>query len=144
MKMKESTDELMNILKSKRSVDEYLEENDSEIFFGTLTELLEFYRRRKGLSKAEVVKRSGIRREYCYELLRGVNTKKPSRDKVIMLCFGLCLNVDECQQVLKKSGYAPLYARDTRDSIIIFSVNNGISVIKTNIKLEDYGLELLE
>lgn len=142
--MKKSTDELMNILKSKRSVDDYLEENGSEIFFGTLTELLEFYRRRKGLSKAEVVKRSGIRREYCYELLRGVNTKKPSRDKVIMLCFGLCLNVDECQQVLKKSGYAPLYARDTRDSIIIFSINNGISVVKTNIKLEDYGQELLE
>ena len=101
-------------------------------------------RRRKGLSKAEVVKRSGIRREYCYELLRGVNTKKPSRDKVIMLCFGLKLNVDECQHVLKKGGYAPLYARDTRDSIIVFSINNGISVIKTNIKLEDYGLDPLD
>lgn len=144
MKMKKSTGDLMTILKNKHSVDEYFAENDGELFFGTLAEMLDHYRNRKGLSKAEVARRSEIKREYCYELLRGEKAKKPSRDKVIMLCFGLRLNIDECQQVLKKSGYAPLYARDTRDSIIIFSVNNGISVVKTNIKLEEYGLELLE
>ena len=142
--MKKSTDDLMKILRSKHSVEEYFDENDSEMFFGTLTEMLDFYRLRGGLSKGDVVRGSTIKREYCYELLRGDVSKKPSRDKVIMLCFGLRLGVDECQQVLKKSGYAPLYARDARDSLIIFSVNNGISVVKTNIKLAEYGLEPLE
>ena len=122
--MKKSTDDLMKILRSKHSVEEYFDENDSEMFFGTLTEMLDFYRLRGGLSKGDVVRGSTIKREYCYELLRGDVSKKPSRDKVIMLCFG--------------------YARDTRDSIIIFSVNNGISVVKTNIKLAEYGLEPLE
>ena len=61
-----------------------------------------------------------------------------------MLCFGLSLTVEESQQVLKKSGYAPLYARDTRDSIIIFSLLHNISVVKTNITLEDYGLDPLD
>ena len=142
--MKKSTDDLMKSLKTKRSIEEYFDENDSEIFFGTLAEMLEFYRLHKNISKAEVARGSNIKREYCYELLRGDGKKNPSRDKVIMLCFGLKLNVDECQHVLKKGGYAPLYARDTRDSIIIFFFYNGISVIKTNIKLEDYGLDPLD
>ncbi len=142
--MKKSTDELMKILKNKHSIDDYFAENDSEMFFGTLQEMLEFYRLRNQLSKADVARGSGIKREYCYELLRGDNAKSPSRDKVIMLCFGLNLSVEECQQVLKKSGYAPLYARDTRDSIIIFSIANRISVIKTNIKLSEYALTPLE
>lgn len=141
--MKKSTDELLKILKSKHSLEEYFDENDSEMFFGTLYEMLEYYRTRKGLRKADVARGSNIKREYCYELLRG-DGKKPSRDKVIMLCFGLQLEVDESQQVLKKSGYAPLYARDTRDSIIVFSLSRHISVVKTNITLAEYGLEPLE
>lgn len=142
--MKKSTDELMNILRSKRSVDEYFAENDNEIFFGTLSEQVNFYIASKGLTKAEVVRRSGLNRGYCYEILSGKKTKNISRDKVIMLCFGLELSVDEAQQLLKKCGYAPLYARDTRDSIIIFCIENSISVINTNIKLGDYNLEPLE
>ncbi len=142
--MKKSTDELMNILRSKRSVDEYFDENDNEIFFGTLSEQVNFYIARKGLTKAEVVRRSGLNRGYCYEILSGKKTKNISRDKVILLCFGLELSVDEAQQLLKKCGYAPLYARDTRDSIIIFCIENSISVINTNIKLGDYNLEPLE
>ena len=76
--------------------------------------------------------------------MAGKTTKNISRDKVIMLCFGLNLTVDEAQQLMKKSGYAPLYARDTRDSIIIFSLENHIGIVNTNIKLGEYNLEILE
>ena len=41
--MKKSTDDLMKILRSKSSVDEYFDENDSEIFFGSLSELIDFF-----------------------------------------------------------------------------------------------------
>ena len=44
----------------------------------------------------------------------------------------------------KKSGYAPLYARDSRDPIIIFSLEHHIDIVNTNIKLGDYNLEILE
>ena len=85
--MKKSTDELMKILKNKHSVDDYFAENDSEMFFGTLQEMLEFYRLRNQLSKADVARGSGIKREYCYELLRGDNAKSPSRvNKTCPLC----------------------------------------------------------
>ena len=100
--MKKSTDDLMKILRSKSSVGEYFDENDSEIFFGNLSELIDFFMVRKGLTKAKVVRRSGMNRGYCYEIIGGKTPKNISRDKVIMLCFGLTLTVDESQQLLKK------------------------------------------
>ena len=35
--MKKSTDDLMNILKQAPSVDDYFDQNDDEIFFGSLS-----------------------------------------------------------------------------------------------------------
>ena len=143
-KMKKSTDDLMNSLLQSPSVDDYFEENDSEIFFGSLSDLIHHFLARKGLKKAEMVNGSGLNKGYAYEIMSGKTTKNISRDKVIMLCFGLRLTVDEAQQFLKKSGNAPLYARDSRDSIIIFSLKHRIDVVTTNIKLNEYHLELLE
>lgn len=142
--MKKSTDDLMNILKQAPSVDDYFDQNDDEIFFGSLSEMIDYFLARKNLTKADVVNGSGINKGYCYEIMSGKSTKNISRDKVIMLCFGLRLTVDEAQQLLKKSGYAPLYARDTRDSIIVFSLENRINIVSTNIKLGEYNLEILE
>ena len=106
--------------------------------------MINYFRVRKGLEKADVWRGSGLTKGYAYEIMSGKSTKNFSRDKVIMLCFGLKLTVDEAQQLLKKSGYAPLYARDTRDSIIIFSLENHINIVSTNIKLGEYNLEILE
>ena len=142
--MKKSTDDLMNILKQAPSVDDYFDQNDDEIFFGSLSEMIDYFLARKNLTKADVVNGSGINKGYCYEIMSGKSTKNISRDKVIMLCFGLRPTVDEAQQLLKKSGYAPLYARDTRDSIIVFSLENRINIVSTNIKLGEYNLEILE
>ena len=140
--MKKSTDDLMNSLKQAPSVEDYFDENDSEIFFGSLSEMIDYYRTRKGLEKADVWHDSGLTKGYAYEIMSGKSTKNISRDKVIMICFGLKLTVDEAQQLLKKSGYAPLYARDTRDSIIIYSLEHIISIVNTDIKLSEYNLEV--
>ena len=142
--MKKSTDDLMNSIKQAPTVEDYFDENDSEIFFGSLSELINYYLARKNLTKADVVRGSGMNRGYCYEIMSGKTTKNISRDKVIMLCFGLQLTVEEAQQLLKKSGYAPLYARDSRDPIIIFSLEHHIDIVNTNIKLGEYNLEILE
>ncbi len=39
--MKKSTDDLMNILKQSPSVKDYFDQNDSEIFFGSLSEMID-------------------------------------------------------------------------------------------------------
>ena len=141
--MKKSTDDLLRVLKSSDTVDDYFEKCDSEIFFGDMRDIINYFMVKKKVEKKDVVKRSGLSRTYAYEIINGT-TKHISRDKVIMVCFGLGLNVDEAQQMLKKSGYAPLYARDTRDSIILFSLENKIPIIKTNFKLEEFNHTPLE
>ena len=140
--MKKSTDDLMNSLKQAPSVEDYFDENDDEIFFGALSEMIDYYRTRKGLEKAGVWHDSGLNKGYAYEIMSGKSTKNFSRDKVIIICFGLKLTVDEARQLLKKCGYAPLYARDTRDSIIIYSLEHNISIVNTDIKLSEYNLEV--
>ena len=110
--------------------------------FGALSEMIDYYRTRKGLEKADVWHDSGLTKDYAYEIMSGKSTKNFSRDKVIIISFGLKLTVDEARQLLKKSGYAPLYARDTRDSIIIYSLEHNTSIVNTDIKLSEYNLEV--
>lgn len=104
--MKKSTDDLMNMLKASPDIEDFFRENDDEIFFDSLSRLLDFYRVQKGIKKSEVVQRSCLDRSYAYQLLNGSIKKSPSRDKVIMLCYGLSLDVEETQNVLKRAAAA--------------------------------------
>ncbi len=140
--MKKTTEELLKSLKSKKTLEEYFSDNHSEIFFESLPEIIEFFIASKKLTKSEVIRKSQIERHYAYQIIGG--EKKPSRDKLIMLCFGLELTLDEMGQVLKKCGYSELYPRDLRDSVIIFSVYHNMSLMDTNELLFDMKLKILQ
>ena len=49
--------------------------------------MISFYMKQKGLKKEDVVSRSMLG-NYAYYIISGKKTN-PSRDKMIMLCFGL-------------------------------------------------------
>lgn len=140
--MKKQTDDLMKSLKSAPSIDDYLNENSGELMFDTLADWIEFHLITKNLKPSEVFKKSNIARGYGYEIVGG--KKHPSRDKLIMLCFGLELTLEEVNQILKKTGYPELYPRDLRDSVIIFAFLHKYSIIDANCLLEDKGLKNLE
>ena len=140
--MKKTTGDLLKSLKSKATVDEYLTENSNELIFDTLPDWIEFHMIKKKLDKADVVRASNITRTYAYQIING--DKKPSRDKLIMLCFGLRLTLDETQQILRRTGYSELYPRDLRDSIIIFALLHGYSVVDLNILLAEKNAAILE
>lgn len=140
--MKKTTDELIKILKSKNSVEEYFHENSEEIIFDTLPELLETHLKNKGISKSEAIENSQIEKHYGYQIFSGL--KRPSRDKLIMLCFGLELKLGQFQQALKKAGWGELYPRDRRDSVIIFAIYHQLNVMETNDMLYDMKLKILE
>ena len=140
--MKKTTNELLKSLKSKPSVDEFLNENSGELIFDTLPDWIEFHMIKKNLNKADVVRASNISRTYAYQIING--DKKPSRDKLVMLCFGLRLTLDETQNILKRNGYSELYPRDLRDSIIIFGILHGKSVVDLNIILAEKNVAILE
>ena len=48
--MKKSTDDLMNLLKQAPSVDDYFDKNDDEMFFGSISELIDYFLARKKLT----------------------------------------------------------------------------------------------
>lgn len=140
--MQKSTDELLATLKSKQDIQSYLDENQQELFDKNLSEQLDGFLADKNLTKAAVIDRANLDRVYAYQIFSG--TRIPSRDKLLQLCIGMQLSLDEVQQLLKLSGFAPLYPRDKRDSMLIFALNQRLSVIDTNCILADLGEKLLE
>lgn len=135
-----TTDELMNEIKSKR-LDRYLEANSSEFTEITLHEYICNIIKEKGLQKSKVVARSGLNRIYAYQIFAG--KRMPSRDKLLAVGFGLQLDLDEMDKLLRQAGYSPLYARNKRDSVIIYAVINKKSIFAVNEMLFDNNFEIL-
>lgn len=136
------TDDLYKSLGEKRSIDEYFAENSSELLFETVADMLNFNIAKKNMSKIDVISRSGIEKHYGYQILNG--TKNPSRDKLIMLGFGIGLDIQEMNRLLRKSGFGELYPRDARDSVIAFALIHHMNVISVNELLYEKHLKLLE
>ena len=103
--MKKSTEELLKILKNS-SLDTYLKNNNGEMIENPICDYLTAIIDERNLSKAEVIRNSYIQTNYAYQIFSGL--KVPSRDKLISLCFGLSLSIDEAQTLLKYAGYAQL------------------------------------
>ncbi len=137
-----TTDELIHEIKTSDNILDYLEKNSGEMQMDSLPEYLKDWLRRKGLSKADVVRRSNLNRAYVYQIFLG--RKYPSRDKVIALAFGLGLDSDETQTLLKQAGYRELYPRDPRDALLLYSLSRGETILQANEALYDHNIEVLE
>ena len=93
------------------------------------------------ISRAKVIARSDIPRNYAYQLFNGI--RKPSRDKVIQLAFGFGLDVDGTQELLKIARQAPLYPKIPRDIVILRCLYEKRSVLEAQQELSDMGLTVL-
>ncbi len=136
-----TTDELNHEIKSSTDIEDYLKNNSKHLIVHSLTEHLKSLLSDKGLTRAAVVRDCLMSRAYVYQIFSGKKT--PSRDKIIALAFGLHLSENEVQTLLKISGNRALYARDERDSIILFSFMHNKTIFETNNLLFDHGFELL-
>ena len=141
--MKKTTEELLNILKSKRSYDDFLKEQIDELYFASISEYLEILLAQKALKKSDVITKANLDKSYAYQIFNG-NKTNPSRDKLIMLAFGMDLNLDETRKLLKISNVSDLYIRNPRDAAIIFCIENKLDLIRTNEKLDELSLAPLE
>ena len=136
--MKKKTEDLFNILEKGNNIEDYFSDNIEEIYPDSIPEILAYFLKEKGLSKSEVLDNSLIEKHYGYQIFSG--TKRPSRDKVIMLCFGMHLNLREAQSLLKKCTYSELYPRNRRDAVVIFCLQHNCSIMETNDILYEYSL----
>lgn len=138
---KKSTHELLNDLFKAHNIEQYIKVNEEYLIDTSLSDMLNMLAEEKGLTKSEVIRRADINEIYGFQIFSA--TRKPSRDKLICLCIGLVLTFDETQQFLKLAGFAPLYPKNKRDSIILYGIKKEHSIFQINEALYDQGEKTL-
>lgn len=128
--MKKTTEELLKTLKHTQDFNAYLKKEHDNITACPLSEYLNHLCAEKEISPAQCIKASGLDRTYAYQIFSG--KKQPIRDKVLALCFGFSLTLEETQSLLKNTGYPPLYPRNGKDSLIIFALQHRHSLSDLN------------
>lgn len=128
-------------LRNAQSFRDFLAKNKENMLDQTLSEHLTMLLHRKKLRRSDVVKDSRLEKSYVYQIFSG--EKKPSRDKLIAIAFGLHLNEEETQRMLKLAGYSELYARVIRDALILFAIQHGMKIEDLDDELDAEGLPTL-
>lgn len=138
---KKTTSKLEAELRKYNTLDHFLEENKQELASENLSAQLQNLIAAKNMSRAEVVRESNLNEVYAYQIISGV--RRPSRDKLLCLCFAMKATLEETQSLLKRNGFAPLYARNERDSIIIFAIEHALTLLDLNEALYEHGKDTL-
>lgn len=142
--MRKSTEQLMNELKNTSDIEAFVTKNQEEMLDLSLSEHLRQLLEKYGLEKSDVFRRAKMTESnYGYELFRD-DTKKASRDKLIQICVGFPLSIDETQEVLRYGKVRTLYPRDERDAYILFAIKNGYDMAQLNDLLFAHGLKVFE
>lgn len=136
------TDELINEIKKSKDFESYMQANQQDMFNKSLSEYLNCLIEEKNTTKSNVIRKSNLNRSYVYQILSG--KKHPGRDKVIALSYGLNLKINEIQFLLKLAGYRELYARDPRDALVIYAIENDYNIMDTNQLLYEKNFEVFE
>lgn len=116
--------------------------NDIDFVKIKFTDYLEELLNTKSLVKKQVIKDSNISTNYVYQIFNG--KRKPQRNKVIMLSFGLKLTTSETFELLKIAEVATLYEKNKRDLIILHCIENRVSIIDCNILLDKANEDILD
>ncbi len=131
---------LQNI-RNERDAEQFIEEHsDTVTFHSYLNELMA----EKDLTVPDLIDRSGISRNYIYNILSGERSN-PGRDKVIAICIGLGASFTQINRALELLKLSPFYPKDERDARIAIAVNQGVKdVTDVNLMLERNGLDPLD
>lgn len=129
-----STEELSHQIEEATNIEDFLNANREYMLSGSLSQHLTALLAEKKISKADVVRGSLLDRAYVYQIFSG--ERRPSRDKLLALSFGLRLTADETQKMMKLSGNRELYVRDQRDAIILFALQHHKTIMETNELLD--------
>lgn len=139
--MIKNTDEMQQEIQSTDNIYDVLDNNHESFRFEELSDYLKGLLERKNIKPADAIRKSGLDRSYGHQIISG--KKAPSRDKLIALSFGMGLELDEVNDLLKVSRNRTLYARDQRDAVIIYAFTNKLSIIETNQLLFEKGIEII-
>ena len=131
-----STNDLIEVLKTKKTYAEAYEEIQDMQYVLNLSEYLHALAKERSMKLADVWRRSGLKKSYFYSLFDG-KRENPTRDVLIQLGFGFQMSFDEEQEFLMHLGAAQLYPRIPRDGVIIYAFQHGMNIIECDILLAE-------
>ena len=142
--MRKTTEQLMHELENTSDVEDFVIKNREEMVDSSLSEYLRRLLEKYQLEKSDVFRRAKMTESnYGYELFRD-DTKKASRDKLIQICIGFPLTIEETQEVLCYGKVRTLYPRDERDAYVLFALKKGYDMAQLNDLLFAHGLKVIE
>lgn len=136
-----STNDLNEELMQESNIDAYI--NDNRQFFSerSISELLTELYEKKSISKAALARKAGISEVYLHQVFAG--RRNPSRDRLLCICVGLGVTLEESQRLLTQASYAQLYPKIKRDAIISHGIVHHTELNEINDKLFAEGEKAL-
>lgn len=125
------TDELLSELLNAPNPLAFVEEN--RIGARGMSEYLQYLLDEHGLLRADVVREAGLNETFGYQIFMG--QRGASRNKVLQLAFAMHLSLKEADRLLQAAGANGLYCKNRRDAIIIFCLDHGYGLQKTDEEL---------
>jgi len=139
MKNLKSTDQLKNEIINSEDIHESINENKDEFIDENFNKLLMNLIISKNLKHKDIIKNGNLNRTYFYHLISG--KRNPSRNKIIQIAFGMKLDLNETQILLKSSKMKELYSKIKRDAIIIYAISKKMTIVESDVLLDEEGEE---
>lgn len=140
--MKKDTNDLFKELEADCEIEDYLKSNTSSFVNHTLSNFWQDICEKSEMSKSNIINKSEFNYSFFYDVING--RKIPARDKIIRLALTMNIGLDNCQQALRLSDKSLLYPRIKRDSIIIYALNNNLTISACNELLNKFSEEILK
>ena len=145
---KKSTDELENILEktSTTNIEAYLAQNAESLlsaekpFSAYMHEMLRKY----GKTQQEVFLQADVPERFGYKIIsEDKHTKQ--RDTILRICYATGMTLEETQKAMTLYGMAPLYARISRDAVLMVAFNQHKgNILDVNALLSSHKLPTLK
>ena len=128
-------DDLETKLRSASSLEEFLFENSfPELDF--YTSLRDLYYNSCD-SKMVLATKTGLSYVYVCQIFLG--KRKPSRDSLLRLCLGMEVELEQCQELLRRNMNSTLYVKRRRDAVIMYGILHRLGVYEVNDMLDNVG-----
>lgn len=132
------TSELFNEIEQASEADQFMTNMDSSFIRTNPAEYLAELIQVKQVTKSQVIRQANLTPSIGYQYFDG--KRRPNRARMIALGFGFKLSLTELNTMLKRTGYAVLYAKDEWDALIIFALSQRYDLDRTDELLYQYGL----
>ena len=139
--MSKRTDELSFELENSGSIHDFMEANEAEFDDNNFYSFLSTLIADSGKPKSRIVADSCISEPYLYDILRG--GKRPTRNTVIKLAFGLSLALETTERFLMLAGYRNFYPRHKRDALLKYAFQNSMNISEADNLLVEYGFSII-